>query len=443
VDTTSLRATLLPGNGVASPSGFQDYGAVIAGGNSVSRPFTFTASGTNGSQLNATLLLTDGAITNGYVTFTYIVGSGAVTFASANPITINDHASASPYPAAIVVAGVAGNITKVTVKLNNLTHGFPDDLDIALVGPHGQVVMLISDSGGGNSLNNVSLTFDDAAASGLPDSAAISTGTYRPSNNGVPSDPFTAPGPVFPFSTLLSSFNGTAPNGTWSLFIMDDTSQDNGLVAGGWSVTLTTSGGLPAGADLSVSASDSPDPVLHNGTLTYSISVTNHGPGTATNVLFTNLLPLGVSFSSASSSQGSVSSTAGQVTGNLGNLTNGEFATVIISVTAPNFSTVLTNIASVTALQTDLNPGNNVASVKTTVTTVTIVPALSFSLKSSSFVVTWPAVANNFVLQVTPTFTPADWANATNAVQNISGTNTVSVPLSTGASRFYRLRMVP
>ena len=439
VNTTNLHATLLPGNGISSPSAFQDYGAVIASGNSVSRPFTFTATGTNGSQITATLLLTDGVITNGYVTFTYTIGVGSVTFANASSITINDNGPASPYPAVINVAGVGGAISKVTVTLNNLTHGFPDDLDIVLVGPHGQTVMLMSDSGGGNALNNVTLTLDDAFPL-LPDSAQIITGTYGPKNNGVQGDPFPAPGPVQPFGTALSVFNGTDANGLWSLYIVDDTSQDSGLIAGGWSLTISTSGGLPAFADLSISASDSPDPVLLNGSLTYSISVTNHGPGTATNVLFTNTLPAGVAFVSASSSQGTLTPSAGKVIGNLGTLAYGQFATVTINVTAPNFITTLTNTATITCSQTDANPGNNLASIKTT---VGVVPALGFARKSSSFVVTWPASAVNFVLQVTPTLTPPAWVDATNAVANINGTNTVSVPLSTGATRFYRLRIVP
>jgi len=54
---------------------------------------------------------------------------------------------------------VTGAVSKVTVSLNGLSHTYPDDLDILLVGPDGAKVMLMSDAGLGNDLNNVVLTF--------------------------------------------------------------------------------------------------------------------------------------------------------------------------------------------------------------------------------------------------------------------------------------------
>lgn len=39
----------------------------------------------------------------------------------------------------------------------------------------------------------------------------------------------------------MSTFNNKNPNGNWSLYIVDDTAGDNGIVAGGWSLAITTS----------------------------------------------------------------------------------------------------------------------------------------------------------------------------------------------------------
>ncbi|MFF2290439.1 hypothetical protein [Peribacillus butanolivorans] len=49
----------------------------------------------------------------------------------------------------------------------------------------------------------------------------IVSGTYRPTNIGV-SDVLTAPAPAPPYGSTLSVFDGTNPNGTWSLFVFDD-----------------------------------------------------------------------------------------------------------------------------------------------------------------------------------------------------------------------------
>jgi len=116
-----------------------------------------------------------------------------------------------------------------------MSHTYPDDLDILLVGPGGQKVLLMSDAGGGSDVNNITLTFDDAAASALADSAAIVAGTYKPTDF-VTGDTFPSPAPAGPYGTTLSTFNGLNPNGTWSLYVLDDAASDSGSIAGGWSL---------------------------------------------------------------------------------------------------------------------------------------------------------------------------------------------------------------
>jgi uncharacterized protein (TIGR03437 family) len=76
----NLTATLLASGGVTSPSGPQNYGALTAGGATVSRPFTFTVNGTCGGSLTATLQLQDGATSLGTVTFTFALGVPKVIF---------------------------------------------------------------------------------------------------------------------------------------------------------------------------------------------------------------------------------------------------------------------------------------------------------------------------------------------------------------------------
>src|SRR6266508_1906852 len=165
-------------------------------------------------------------------------------FTNPTTITIPDSGPASPYPSDIVVPAGLGTVTKVTVTINSLTHTFPDDLDFLLVGPAGQNAIIMSDAGGSLDVSNVVVTLDDAAAIPLPDSAQIISGTYQPTNYGT-GDTWPAPAPAPLGGSALSIFNGTDPNGTWSLYLVDDAGGDLGMIAGGWTLTITSFGPCP------------------------------------------------------------------------------------------------------------------------------------------------------------------------------------------------------
>ncbi|MBI1764047.1 MAG: S8 family serine peptidase, partial [Acidobacteria bacterium] len=245
--TSNLIATLQATGGVINPSAAQTYGVLAAGGPAVARNFTFTAVGVCGGTLSATLNLQDGATNLGNVSFAISLGqlmattvnfnsSAALTIPSGAPATTTG--PATPYPSTINVSGVTGTVSKVTVTLNGLTHTNPDDLDILLVGPTGQKVLLVSDCGGDTDLSNLSFTLDDAAVA-LPNATAISAGTFRPTNYGD-GDIFNAPAPAGPYAEpSLTVFNNLNPNGTWSLYLMDDADGDTGALTG-WRLNLTT-----------------------------------------------------------------------------------------------------------------------------------------------------------------------------------------------------------
>jgi hypothetical protein len=87
--------------------------------------------------------------------------SGVQSFSNTSSITIPDSGPASLYPSQITVSGVTGTVTKVTVSVYDLNHTWADDIDMLLVGPGGQTVMLMSDQGNDDAIN-LNLTFDDA-----------------------------------------------------------------------------------------------------------------------------------------------------------------------------------------------------------------------------------------------------------------------------------------
>jgi uncharacterized repeat protein (TIGR01451 family) len=119
-------------------------------------------------------------------------------------------------------------------------------------------------------------------------------------------------------------------------------------------------------ADLSVTKSDSPDPVLAGENVTYTITVTNGGPGTATGVTLTDQLDPTTQYVSSSSSQGSCSHAGGTVTCNLGSLAGGDTATVTIVVATTQAGTI-TDTASVSANEPDPDTSNNTDTESTTV----------------------------------------------------------------------------
>ena len=111
--------------------------------------------------------------------------------------------------------------------------------------------------------------------------------------------------------------------------------------------------------------------VYETSNLTYTITVTNLGPNTATNVIVSDLLPTNVTF---------VSATSGGTNGNgtvwwptLTNWPSGSTTNFTVIITAPSTGRSLTNIVSSTATSTDPDASNNngTASNAKVVTTVT------------------------------------------------------------------------
>ena len=198
-------------------------------------------------------------------------------------LPIPDSGSASTYPSQITMSGMVGTVIDVSVRLDLVQHGSLDDLDVMLVGPGGQNALVMSDAGGG-AVAGVTLFLDDEGPSELPDSTVPTNGSYRPTNYGA-GDVFPAPAPT-PTGSALSVFDGTDPNGTWQLYVVDDSTGSSGSLAGGWKLvvrTTQTSSVYPA--PISVSGLTGPvtdvDVTLHGLTHTFpgDLDVLVVGPG--------------------------------------------------------------------------------------------------------------------------------------------------------------------
>jgi subtilisin-like proprotein convertase family protein len=196
--------------------------------------------------------------------------AAAQSFSNTTAITITDcpnpcpasGQAASLYPSPITVAGVVGPVQRVSVTLNGLSHAFPSDIDLLLVSPSGRKSVIMSDFGAGGAgalgISNIDVTLDDYAQRPVPFTVTGNTGnpfvagSYRPSNSGT-TDVFPAPAPAGPYTYTLSAFNGSNPNGTWNLYVIDDANLDGGSISGGWSISFDARPPAPTAGQILIS----------------------------------------------------------------------------------------------------------------------------------------------------------------------------------------------
>lgn len=179
-------------------------------------------------------------------------------FSNTTPVPISDAdlipGIGTPYPSTINVQGFTGNITDLNVRINGLTHSFPNDVSLLLVAPNGARMVIQSGVGGDVAITNVTYTLDDQATAGMGSTGALISGAYRPTSTLDP-DFFPQTGPNPPpatcqqvndcaqpaptgSATLNSTFGETSPNGEWRLYVIDSSPGSTGTIAGGWSLML-------------------------------------------------------------------------------------------------------------------------------------------------------------------------------------------------------------
>ena len=171
---------------------------------------------------------------------------------------------------------------------------------------------------------------------------------------------FTVSAPISP--TATGTLSNTA---SISSAVPDPTPGNN---------SATDSDTLTASADVAVSLTDSPDPVIAGNHLTYSITVTNNGPSAAASVALSDTLPAGTTFVSLTSPAGWTNTTPAVGGTGLVSSTNTILApgpaafTLVVKVgNAVAQGTILSDTASVSAVTTDPTPGNNSSTTSTTV----------------------------------------------------------------------------
>jgi len=127
-------------------------------------------------------------------------------------------------------------------------------------------------------------------------------------------------------------------------------------------------GGTTTGADLQVSGSASTGSPNAGAAYSYSYQVKNSGPETATAATFTDALPGGVGYVSATVNGTSAPcSFLTTVSCGLGDLASGGQATVVVNVTAPVSVGTFANTGTATSSVSDPNLANNSVTVNSQV----------------------------------------------------------------------------
>jgi hypothetical protein len=167
-------------------------------------------------------------------------GAQAAHFLNPDNMIVGGGVKAAPYPSPIAVAGLTGNVSKVTATISGLENEL-DDVQILLVGPGGQTTVLWrAICQNALNFNGAAYNFDDAGSS-LPAMNCPGSGIYKPTDLDQSPTPFTPPAPQGqPYGSTLSVFNGTNPNGTWNLFVESTQAGGSGAINGGWTLDIDT-----------------------------------------------------------------------------------------------------------------------------------------------------------------------------------------------------------
>jgi uncharacterized repeat protein (TIGR01451 family) len=391
VNDTNLVATLLATNGVGLPSGPQSYGALASGGSALSRTFSFTALGSCGGTINPTFQLQDGATDLGTVTFSLPLGSLAATYSEnfdgvAVPslptgwtslqgggqstwVTTGSTPDSAPNSAFTAGAATAGSNMLVSAGV------------AVPAGPAGQLSFRNNYNLDASTINNASAhdggvleikigsgAFTDILAAG----GTFVSGGYNRTVSSTRGNPLAGrqawSGNSGGFITTLVNLPAAASGQTVQFRWVCGT--DTSVGSSGWyidSIVMSNatccSGSV---ADIAAGELVSPATVGVSSNVTFTVNVTNLGPNAASSVALADALPAGLTFTTASVSQGGWSNNGNSFTASLGTIASGATAIVTIQAVAAS-SGHWTNSAAISSGATDTNVANNIAAAFVTV----------------------------------------------------------------------------
>jgi uncharacterized repeat protein (TIGR01451 family) len=199
----------------------------------------------------------------------------------------------------------------------------------------------------------------------------------------------------------------------------------------------TQSGAYCASADLAVTNTAAPNPVLAGSNITYTQVVTNNGPLDAVNAVFTEQIPANTTFQSLTYPAGWLCNTpavngTGTITctdSDVAKSAAGTFKLVVNVLASTGWGTQIVDVANVTSGTSDPILTNNSATATTSVTTSTLADDSITNTPSSTSV---PAGSNITYTQVVTNNGPAASPNTSVTESLPANTSFVSATAPTG-----------
>jgi uncharacterized repeat protein (TIGR01451 family) len=269
------------------------------------------------------------------------------------PTSTVNYADLSVTKTANVTSTVEGGTINYMVAVTDLGPGTSTGVTVTDVLPAGLTFVSASSSGSSYVSSTGIWNVGDLSASStatLQIAATVNTGTAGTTitNTAVASE-------------SASSTDSNMANNSSSVSIPVASNACTTNCGGGGGGTTPTS----TIADIGIAKTvDNANPA-EGATVNYTLVVTAYGPATSTGVVATDTLPSGLTFVSATTSEGSYSSSTG--TWNVGNLSASSTATLTIAATVNSGTAgeTITNTGVVgeSSIDTDNNPANNSSSV--------------------------------------------------------------------------------